>query len=200
VFVVEDDASFRRSTERLIRLAGFEVRAFSSGWEFLSAKRLDRPSCLVLDVRMPGVSGLDVQRELTKAGIVMPIIFVTGHGDIPMSVQAMKAGAVEFLTKPFREKKLLNAIEQALKRDRATRREQARLAEMRACYNSLTPREREVMAHVVSGMLNKQIAAKLHTVEKTIKFHRAHIMDKMQAESVAQLVRMAGELELLPRA
>jgi FixJ family two-component response regulator len=200
VFVVDDDASFRRSTERLIRLAGFEVRAFSSGAEFLSAKRLDRPSCLVLDVRMPGVSGIDVQRELTKAGIVMPIIFVTGHGDIPMSVQAIKAGAVEFLTKPFREKKLLDAIEQALESDRAARRDQAKLASLRAHYDSLTPREREVMAHVVSGMLNKQIAAELHTVERTIKFHRAHIMDKMQAESVAQLVRMAGELEVLPRA
>jgi FixJ family two-component response regulator len=146
------------------------------------------------------LSGLELQQELANAGIAIPIIFVTGHGDIPMSVHAMKAGAVEFFTKPFNDQKFLSAIDEALKRDRATRREQARLAEMRACYNLLTPREREVMAHVVSGMLNKQIAAKLHTVEKTIKFHRAHIMDKMQAESVAQLVRMAGELELLPRA
>jgi FixJ family two-component response regulator len=145
---------------------------------------------------MPGLSGLVVQRELTKAGIVMPIIFVTGHGDIPTSVQAMKAGAVEFLTKPFRENKLLDAIEEALKSDRAARRDQEKLADLRAHYDSLTPREREVMAHVVSGLLNKQIAAKLHTVEKTIKFHRAHIMKKMKAESLAQLVRMAAELRV----
>ena len=198
VFVVDDDPSFRRSAERLIRLAGFEVQTFGSAREFLAAKRPDRPSCLVLDVRMPGLSGLDLQRELAKAGIAIPIIFVTGHGDIPMSVQAIKAGAVEFLTKPFNDQKFLSAIEEALMRDRAARHEQARLAEVRACYHSLTPREREVMAHVVSGMLNKQIAAKLHTVEKTIKFHRAHIMDKMQAGSVAELVQMAVELGVLP--
>ena len=196
VFVVDDDVSFRRSTERLIRLAGFEVRAFSSGSEFLSAKRLDRPSCLVLDVRMSGLSGLDVQRELTKAGIVMPIIFVTGRGDIPMSVQAIKTGAVEFLTKPFREKKLLDAIKQALQSDRAARRDQAKLTSLRAHYDSLTPREREVMAYVVAGLLNKQIATKLHIVEKTIKFHRGHIMQKMQARSLAELVRMAADLRM----
>jgi FixJ family two-component response regulator len=198
VFVVDDDPSFRRSAERLIRLAGFEVQTFGSAREFLAAKRPDRPSCLVLDVRMPGLSGLDLQRELAKAGIAIPIIFVTGHGDIPMSVQAIKAGAVEFLTKPFRDQKFLSAIEEALMRDRAARHEQARLAEVSACYHALTPREREVMAHVVSGMLNKQIAAKLHTVEKTIKFHRAHIMDKMQAGSVAELVQMAVDLRVLP--
>jgi FixJ family two-component response regulator len=152
----------------------------------------------VLDVRMPGLSGLDLQRELAKAGIMIPIIFVTGHGDIPMSVQAMKAGAVEFLTKPFRDKKLLDAIEQALERDRAARERQATLAGLRRYYELLTPREREVMAHVVSGMLNKQIAANLNTVEKTIKFHRAHIMEKMQAGSLAELVRMAGDLGLSP--
>jgi FixJ family two-component response regulator len=194
VFVVDDDPSFRRSAERLIRLAGFKVQAFGSAGEFLAAKRPDVPSCLVLDVRMPGLSGLDLQRELAKAGAVIPIIFVTGHGDIPMSVQAMKAGAVEFLTKPFREKKLLDAIEQALKSDRAARKAQAKLAELREHYELLTPREREVMAHVVSGMINKQIAAKLKTVENTIKFHRAHIMEKMEAESLAELVRMAGDL------
>jgi FixJ family two-component response regulator len=194
VLVVDDDLSFRRSVERLIRLAGFKVQAFVSAREFLAAKRPDVPSCLVLDVRMPGLSGLDLQRELAKAGAGIPIIFVTGHGDIPMSVQAMKAGAVEFLTKPFREKKLLDAIEQALKSDRAARKAQAKLAELREHYELLTPREREVMAHVVSGMINKQIAAKLKTVENTIKFHRAHIMEKMEAESLAELVRMAGDL------
>jgi FixJ family two-component response regulator len=198
VFVVDDDLSFRRSVERLIHLAGFKVQAFGSAREFLAAKRPDEPSCLVLDVRMPGLSGLDLQRELAKADIAIPIIFVTGHGDIPMSVQAIKAGAVEFFTKPFPDQKFLSAIDEALKRDRAARHEQARLAEVRACYCSLTRREREVMAHVVSGMLNKQIAAKLHTVEKTIKFHRAHIMDKMQAGSVAELVRMAGDLGVSP--
>jgi FixJ family two-component response regulator len=198
VFVVDDDPSFRRSTERLLRTAGFTIQSFASAQEFLHNPRPDVPACLVSDVRMPGLSGLDLQRELAKAGIMIPIIFVTGHGDIPTSVQAMKAGAVEFLTKPFREKKLLDAIEQALKRDCATRKEQTKLSELRGYYELLTPREREVMVHIVSGMLNKQIAAKLHTVEKTIKFHRAHIMDKMQAGSVAELVQMAVDLRVLP--
>jgi len=198
VFVVDDDPSFRRSAERLIRLAGFKVQAFGSAGEFLAGKRPDEPSCLVVDVRMPGLSGLDLQRELAKAGIMIPIIFVTGHGDIPMSVQAMKAGAVEFLIKPFRDKKLLDAIDEALKKDRAGRKEQAKLAELRGCYESLTPREREVMDDIIAGMLNKQIAAKLNTVEKTIKFHRAHIMEKMHAGSVAELVRMAENLGLSP--
>jgi FixJ family two-component response regulator len=198
VFVVDDDPSFRRSTERLLRTAGFTIQSFASAQEFLHNPRPDVPACLVSDVRMPGLSGLDLQRELAKAGIMIPIIFVTGHGDIPTSVQAMKAGAVEFLTKPFRDQKFLSAIDEALKRDRAARHEQARLAEVRACYHSLTPREREVMAHIVSGMLNKQIAAKLNTAEKTIKFHRAHIMEKMQAGSVAELVRMAGDLGVSP--
>ena len=198
VFVVDDDPSFRRSAERLIRLAGFKVEAFGSARQFLAAKRRNGPSCLVLDVRMPGLSGLDLQRELTETGIAIPIIFVTGHGDIPTSVQAMKAGAVEFFTKPFNDKRFLSAIREALKRDRAARREQARLAEVRARYRSLTPREREVMSHVVSGMLNKQVAAKLHTVEKTIKFHRAHIMEKMRAGSLAQLVAIAVDLGVLP--
>jgi FixJ family two-component response regulator len=148
----------------------------------------------VSDVRMPGLNGLDLQRELARAGWQIPIIFITGHGDVPTSVRAMKAGAVDFLSKPFREKDLLDAIEKALERDRVAREERTRLAEVRRNYQSLTPREREVMGHVVSGLLNKQIAAKLHTVEKTIKFHRAHIMEKMQAESLAALVRIAGEL------
>ena len=155
------------------------------------------PSCLVLDVQLPGLSGLGLQQELAKANIQIPIIFITGHGDIPTSVQAMKAGAVEFLTKPFRDKKLLDAIDEALKRDRAARSEQAKLAELQGCYESLTPREREVMAHVTAGMLNKQIAEKLNTAEKTIKFHRAHIMEKMGAGSLAELVQMAVDLGLL---
>jgi FixJ family two-component response regulator len=200
VFVVDDDVSFRRSTERLLRLAGFNVRVFQSAGEFLAAGPAEGPSCLLLDVRMPGLSGLDLQQELTKGGTTIPIIFITGHGDIPMSVKAMKAGAVEFLTKPLRKQELLDAIEQALARDRAARAERAKLAELSARYESLTPREREVMAHVVSGLLNKQIAAKLNTVEKTVKFHRAHIMEKMDAGSLAELVRMAADLRLsLPR-
>jgi FixJ family two-component response regulator len=197
VFVVDDNPSFRRSTERLIRLAGYKVQAFDSAQEFLAAKRPDGPSCLVLDVRMPGLSGLDLQRELAKAGIAIPIIFITGHGDIPMSVQAMKAGAVEFFTKPFNDRRFLSAIGEALERDRAALHEQARLAEVRACYRSLTPREHEVMGHVVSGLLNKQIAARLHTVEKTVKFHRAHVMVKMRARSLAELVAMAADLGVL---
>jgi FixJ family two-component response regulator len=198
VFVVDDDVSFRRSTERLLRLAGFNVRVFGSAGEFLAAGPAEGPACLVLDVRMPGLSGLDLQRELAKAGIAIPIIFITGHGDIAMSVKAMKAGAVEFLTKPLRKQQLLDAIEQALARDRAAREERAKLGDLRARYESLTRREREVIAHVVSGLLNKQIAAKLNTVEKTIKFHRAHIMEKMQAGSLAELVRMAADLGVSP--
>ena len=197
VMVVDDDPSFRRSTERLLRGTGLQIQIFASAQEFLRSRRPDVPACLVSDVRMPGMSGLDLQRELAREGWQIPIIFITGHGDIPMSVRAMKAGAVEFLTKPFCERELLDAIDQALKRDRAGRKEQAKLAQLREHYEWLTPREREVMAHVVSGTLNKQIAAKLNTVENTIKFHRAHIMQKMQAESLAELVRMAGDLGVL---
>jgi FixJ family two-component response regulator len=197
VFLLDDDPSFRRSTERLIRLAGFKVQSFGSAREFLAATRPEAPSCLVLDVRLPGLNGLDLQRELAKAGVLIPIIFVTGHGDIPMSVQAMKAGAFEFFAKPFNVQRFLSAIREALQADRAARHEHARLVELRARYGLLTPREREVIAHVVSGMLNKQIAAKLHTVEKTIKFHRAHIMEKMRAGSLAELVAMAADLGIL---
>jgi len=195
VIVVDDDPSFRRSTERLIRSAGYTVQTYPSAAEFLKNKHIDAPACVVLDVRMPGLSGLDLQRRLATAGIEIPIIFITGHGDIPMSVQAIKAGAAEFLTKPFHEQDLLDAIRQAIERDRATRQRQARLAELRGHYDLLTPREREVLALVVSGMLNKQIAAQLGTTEKTIKFHRSHLMHKMQTQSVADLVRMDGQLE-----
>lgn len=195
VIVIDDDALFRRSAVRLIDSAGFTVQSFASPRDFLRAGRPDAPACVVLDVRMPGMSGLDLQKELARAGIEIPIIFITGHGDIPMSVEAMKAGAIEFLTKPFREQALIDAIRQAIERDRAGRKQRARLVALRAHYDSLTPREREVMARVVSGRLNKQIAAELGTVEKTIKFHRAHIMRKMEAGSLAELVQMAGRLE-----
>lgn len=195
VYVVDDDPSFRRSTERLIRSAGHQVQSFGTAAEFLSANVAQTPGCVVLDVRLPGLSGLDLQRELTKTGNHLPIIFMTGHGDIPMSVRAMKAGAVEFLPKPFLDEDLLEALRQALERDRAAREQHARCAAIRQRYESLTAREREVMALVVTGLLNKQIAGELGTVEKTIKFHRAHIMQKMGAESVATLVRMAEQLK-----
>jgi FixJ family two-component response regulator len=196
VILVDDDPSFRRSTERLLRTAGYQIQSFASALEFLRSPRPDVPACLVSDVRMPGLNGLDLQRELARAGWQIPIIFITGHGDVPTSVRAMKAGAVDFLSKPFRERDLLDAIENALERNRVAREQRARLAELRGNYESLTPREREVMAHVVSGMLNKQIGAKLNTVEKTVKFHRGHIMEKMGAGSLAELVRMAAALEI----
>ena len=197
VFVVDDDPSIREALDSLLHSVRLGVQTFASARDFLASKRPDMPSCLVLDVQLPGLSGLGLQQELAKANIQIPIIFITGHGDIPTSVRAMKAGAVEFLTKPFRDKKLLDAIDEALKRDRAARGEQAKLAELQGCYESLTPREREVMAHVTAGMLNKQIAAKLNTAEKTIKFHRAHIMEKMGAGSLAELVSMAADLGVL---
>jgi FixJ family two-component response regulator len=194
VFVVDDDPSVRTSTERLVRSMGFMVQTFGSAKEFLASARPDGPACLVLDIRLPGLSGLDLQRELARSGVEIPIIFMTGHGDIPMTVRAMKAGAVEFLTKPLHRQALLDAIRTAIDRDRAARTERLEGRQLRQRYEQLTAREREVMALVVAGLLNKQIAGELATTERTIKFHRAHIMQKMEAESLAELVRMASQL------
>jgi FixJ family two-component response regulator len=194
VYVVDDDLSSRRSLEFLIKASGFKVQTFASSKEFLEFQRPDVPACLVLDVRMPGLTGLELQKELTRIGIRFPIVFVTGHGDIPMSVQAMKAGAVEFLTKPFRDDQMLRAVSLAIENDRVAYRERLEMADLKERHARLTPREREVMASVVTGLLNKQVAAELGASEKTIKVHRARVMQKMEAGSLADLVRMSEKL------
>ena len=194
VFVVDDDASIRRSLEALLRSVGHDVHLFSSAQEFMGAERPDAPGCLVLDVRLPGMSGLTFQQELVKAGIVVPIIFITGHGDVPMTVRAMKAGAAEFLTKPFDDQVLLDAIHASIERDRARRRDAANLSQVQALYRGLTERERQVMKLVVAGRVNKQIAAELGLSLVTVKVHRGQVMRKMLAKSVADLVRMADRL------
>ncbi len=195
VFVVDDDPSVGRAIKRLVESVGLQVAHFGSAQEFLRSERPDAPSCLVLDVRLPGVSGLDFQHELAEANIRIPIVFVTAHGDIQMTVRAMKAGAVEFLTKPFRDQDLLDAVQVALERDRARRQREAGIATLRDRYESLSAREREVVAMVVSGQLNKQIAAEIGTTENTVKAHRGRAMEKMQAESLADLVKMVERLQ-----
>ncbi|HVN21341.1 MAG TPA: response regulator [Dongiaceae bacterium] len=199
VAVVDDDLSARQGLSSLIRSAGLRVETFASAQEFLARSGAETPSCLVLDLQLPGLSGLDLQQRMTEVRMEIPIVFLTGHGNIPASVQAMKAGAVEFLTKPFDEQDLLQAIQEAVERDRRTRQQHAEMRELRNRYESLTAREQEVMQHVVSGLLNKQVAAELNITEYTVKIHRGRVMRKMHAESLADLVRMAENLEIRSR-
>jgi FixJ family two-component response regulator len=199
VFVIDDDRMIREGLQSLIRSVGLRVETFASAQDFLAAKRPDAPACLVLDVRMPGLSGLDLQVKLGEAGTQIPIIFITGHGDIPMSVRAMKEGAHEFLTKPVRGQDLLDAIQKAIASDRELRKGRQELTEVRTRFDSLTPREKEVLDLVVAGLLNKQIADRLGMSELTVKTHRAHVMEKTQAESLAHLVRMSEKLKNSPR-
>ena len=196
IALVDDDPSVRRGLERLIRSMGWKAETFASAQEFLDRVGVEAPSCVVLDLQLPGLTGLELQKQMAEVGLETPIVFLTGHGNIPATVQAMKAGAIEFLTKPVEEQELLKAIQEAIERDRRTRQQRADMSDLRDRYDSLTAREQEVMQQVVSGLLNKQIAAELKITEDTVKFHRGHIMRKMRADSLADLVRMAQNLRI----